>query len=425
VLPDDPRAPANRPRKMTPGQWYRVHGRRREADGWISWPGGDILHQRHGQILVNTWVEPNGLRRVAQPVADDAVRPWLMLVHHVLGCDTMDEAENLELTLDWLAMIAASWIKPGWHVLITGPQGLGKDIIVIPLIRALGDMASEIAGGDVGTPFNPWAQSRFLQVNEMRQTTRASSTPHDQMNTLKLWDNTRDCVWINEKGRPRFEARNVFAMWITSNEAMPLKLDPNDRRFMVFDRLLTPVRKDLIRDYLDWLDDEDPVAGGFQGWELVHAWLVQRWAAMAPYRKQALTGRAPMTQAKADMIDADVDEVEAWMQRGVDAGAPAPEAWPDLVWPLWVHERLVHAVRGGHEGLGPRTHIVGLSQIGQYLAKIGAVRLNDGKPIFVHGRRTRLWAVRNSSLYEGLNTTKLQIVAEKTAPGRYTPDFDA
>ena len=425
VLPIDERSPKSNPRKLAPGQWYRVHPRKREADGYISWPGGRVLHVHHGRTLVNTWVAPEGQRSTDLAITDDQVRPWLILVHHVLGCATMDEAENLELALDWLAMVVGSWAKPGWHILITGPQGLGKDIIMVPLVNALGDMAEEITSRDLGGANNLWARARFLRVNEMKQTTRATSTPHDQMNALKEADNTRQTVWVAGKWVARHEARNVYCMWISSNEAMPLKLDPNDRRFMVFDRLLTPVNKPLIEDYLKWLDQEDPQLDDLKGWELVKAWLVQRWATMTDLRKRVLTGRAPMTLAKADMIEADVNEIEAWGSRGMDAAPPAPEAWPDIVWPLYVHERLIHAVKQGHEGLGPRTHVPSLDAIGRLLAKIGAVKLNGGNPIEIQGRRTRVWAVRNKELYELLNRAELQRIVGKMAPGSRITDFDA
>ena len=425
VLPIDERSPKSNPRKLAPGQWYRVHPRKREADGYISWPGGRVLHVHHGRTLVNTWVAPEGQRSTDLAITDDQVRPWLILVHHVLGCATMDEAENLELALDGLAMVVGSWAKPGWHILITGPQGLGKDIIALPVIRALGDMASEIAGGNLTGGFNPWAQSRFLQVNEMRQTTRATSTPHDQMNALKLWDNSRETVWINEKGVPRFEARNVFCMWITSNEAMPMKLDPNDRRFMVFDRLLTPVDRGLIAGYLAWLDEEDHQLDDLKGWELVQAWLVQRWATMTDLRKRTLMGRAPMTLAKADMIEADVDEIEAWALRGTEATPPAPEAWPNIVWPLYVHERLAHAVSSGTEGLSRRVMVPSVDAIIRLLKKIGAVKLNNGVQVRFGGRRARLWAVRETALFEGLSPNELSKAVETGHARSNTTDFDA
>lgn len=414
------------PRKTTAAKWYRDHPGRRDVDGFVSWPGGGSIVVLHGRIMANTWVAPVTLIPIpVGRVSDQDVSPWLLLVHHVLGADTLEEGEALELALDWMALVVGGWVKPGWHVLITGRQGLGKDVIILPIVRALGEMATEIAGSAITGRFNPWAQARLVQVNEMRQTTRATSTAHDQNNALKLWDNSRETVRIDEKGIPVFEARNVFSMWLTSNEDVPVKLDPNDRRFVVFNRQDTVVRRDLIDRYLDWL--EEPILPGstWTGGQLVHAWLDQRWRELSPVRLKALTGRAFMTAAKREMIDADTDEVEDWMQRGIEASAPAPEAWPDIVWPVWVHERLSHAARQGVEGVGPRTPIPNERRLGQMLKKIGATYLHGGKPVRVNGTLTRLWAVRNAGLYVTAQPEQLAKIAGRGVTRGGTTQFDA
>ena len=430
VLPDDPRSPANKPRKMTPGQWYRVHDRRRAADGWIKWPGGGVLVQWDGQTLVNTWTPVKPWPKPDRPVTDQDIAPWLALVHHVLGRDTLEEGETLETILDWMAMVAGSWVKPGWHPVVTSDtHGLGKDAILLPLAWGLEGMAEEVRSTDFADPHNTWAACRLLHVQEMKQTTRGTTTAHDTMNTLKQWDNTREVVWINPKNRPRMPARNVFAMWITSNEKVPLRLEPTDRRFVIIDRHGVPENKALIKQYIDagdkgWVNEVDP-GTACKGWHLVHAWLIQRWADMPVQCRRVLSGRAPMTQAKADMIEASVDEIEAWMRRGVDAEPPSPGAWPPVVSSMWVHARLVRAIKAGDEGISPRVTIPNLSQVGNLLLRAGATKLNNGTQLRINGERLRHWAVRDGDLYAGLNPTELRKIIEKMGPGRGMQGFDA
>lgn len=421
VLPETPASTPTKPKYYTPAQWYRRHRRRRLAHGFIHWPGGDVLVQREGKTLCNLWQETRP-HSTSAPVSDDQVKPWTDLTHHVLGVETLDAMQDTELVKDWLAMVSSTWVKPGWFPLVIGPQGLGKDAITLPVRRGLGSMATEIAGAEIGGLFNSWAMRRFIAVNELRQTTRGGLTPHDQMNALKLWDNTRETVVINAKFQQPYDARNVFALWITSNERMPVRLEKDDRRFMVFDRHDEPVRHDLIQAYLTWLDEEQD--DGRKGWELVFAWLGQRWDTMDDYRRNALTGHAPGSPAKQALIQASQDEVQAWVQGCIDAEPPAPEAWPDIISSAYVHKRMTQAVRNG-DGLSTRTVVPSVDRIGRLLGDLGCKNLNNGQPVYVLGKLIRLWACRDHALYVPLKPTELSKVVEKMVGGTGLGDFTA
>lgn len=405
VLPVNPKAPKTRPdERMQPSAWYRVHGERRRADGMVHWPGEGPIMALHGRPMINTWRPPEP--KPWKLVGDADVAPWLALVRHVIGDETLEEGENLELVLDWLAMALGSWDKPGWHVVITGPQGLGKDTIVLPVVKALDDMATEIAGSEITNVNNPWLAARFVQVNEMRQTSRHTSTAHDQMNSLKLWDNSRETVWINDKYAKRTEARNVFMLWITSNEERPLRLEPSDRRFLMLDRLKTPVKADLVADYLSFLTPE--------GADMVRLWLLHRWARMPGYRKAILAGRAPMTEAKQEMIDAsNEDELAEW----IDTNTPA---WPDLVTTQQVHQWLANAIKAGTGGFSSNMRLPSVMQLGHKLAAAGWLKCNKGQPLAIGGLRTRVWSVRDHAKHVDLHPHELKqaMEAQPSAAGK-------
>jgi len=420
ILPEAANSTDDKPKYLTPAQWYRRHRNRRMADGFIHWPGDEALMRREGKLLCNLW-QP-GRVRPGETVSDDEVQPWLDLTHHVLGTATLEEFENTGIVLDWMAMVAGSWVKPGWFPLIMGPQGFGKDAITLPLRHGLGSMATEIAGAEIGGSFNYWALKRFVAVNELRQTTKGQLTPHDQANALKLWDNTRETVVINEKFMRPYDARNVFALWVTSNERMPLKLDKDDRRFFVFDRYTQPIRHDLLREYLGWWDKDQ--GAGRKGWELVHSWLLQRWETLADERRKILTGRAIMSDDKQALITASQDEVPAWMLRCIEARSPAPEAWLDIVSSAYVHRRLTTAVRDG-DGLSSRTVVPSVDRVGRMLGDLGCKRLNNGNSIYVQGRLLRLWACRDHDLYLPLDPTQLARTVEKMVGASGLSDFTA
>lgn len=392
------------PPKTTPAKWYRSHPDKRIADDYVSWPGGGVIVERHGRRLVNRWIAPATLTPVVTRIADQDVEPWLSLAHHVLGATTLEEAEALEHALDWMAMIVGSWTKPGWHVLVTSDtEGLGKDVMLVPIVRALGDMATEIAGSSITDQNNPWAQARFVQVNEMKQTTRGTSTANDQMNVIKLWDSTRETVRIKNKYTKEYDARNIYGMWFSSNELVPLRLARHDRRLMVFNRHGAPLNKALVERYVTWMDAE--VMGAFKGWQLAHAWLVQRWVSLPDYRIKVLQGHAPLTSGKTAMIDAAMDENEVWLRRVIDAQPPSPLAVPDVVSAEMLVDKMSLT----------RTHkhnICSVTQMGQLLAKVGAVRLNGGMQVRVSGERVRLWAVRNAVDYEKMSPTSLSMIMQ-------------
>ena len=58
---------------------------------------------------------------------------------------------------------------------------------------------------------------RLVQFSEIRQTTRGTLTPHDQMARLKTaFDPGKEWLPINPKMAPQYEARNVLMGWLTS-----------------------------------------------------------------------------------------------------------------------------------------------------------------------------------------------------------------
>ena len=393
-----------RQKAMAPVTWFLTDRRGRRVEGMISWPWeGPVV--RHGsQRLWNLW------HPVARPfqghVVDEArVRPWLDLFWHVIGQETLDAWVLGETVLDWLAMVLASGVKGGWQVVVIGQQGIGKDMILTPVMRTLGGEQAQVLRGDtMASAFSEWMALRLVQLSETRQTTRGSFTPHDQMARLKwAFDQGKDWMPINPKYAPGYQARNVLMGWLTSNEDVPLRLEPGDRRFLVLDRkdvtrLPAPVYSRLAR----WLEHED-------GIELVAEWLFQRWEQMADARRWVLTGTAPMTDAKAVMIEENEDLVDVWLRGTMESTHPDPNALPDVVTVDFVKDRMLAAQRNGEFGMmRPNVHPV---SIGKRLARVGATQLNRGAQVVVQGRRTRVWAVRNQMLYENLGADDLIKVA--------------
>jgi hypothetical protein len=249
---------------------------------------------------------------------------------------------------------------------------------------------------------------RLVLFSEMRQTTRGTLTPHDQMARLKTaFDPGKEWVPINPKLALQYIARNIVMGWLTSNEEAPLRLEEGDRRFLVLDRrCVVPWSKAAYARLARWLEHEN-------GFALVAEWLFRRWETMSASRQQALIGTAPMTEAKAVMIEENEDPIDAWLRDVVEAECPDPDALPDVVSVECVIQRLLQAQQlGRFNGMRVNTNA---ASVGRRLAKVGAVKLNDGRQVRVKGRQVRVWAVRNVAFYSALNPADIAKICD--APG--------
>ena len=391
-------------RRMTPAQWFLRDARGHRVSSLVMWPGMERFLRYDGQRLCNLW------RPVPRPLAgtrvdDAAVAPWLDLFWHVIGHETLEAFELAGQVLDWMAMVLASGIKGGWQVVVIGRQGIGKDLVLSPVMRALGrDQAQVLRGEIMASGFSEWVAMRLVQMSETRQTTRGSFTPHDQMARLKaVFDPGKEWLTINPKYAPTYQARNVLMGWITSNEDVPLRLEAGDRRFLVLDRThVTPWAGLDYRRLVHWLEHENGLAR-------VAEWLMCRWERMSDARRAALTDVAPMTEAKASMIEENEDPVDVWLRGTIESTYPDPDALPDVVTVGFVKNRILQASHNGEFGvMRPSVNPV---SIGKRLARLGATQLNQGNLVVVQGQRTRVWAVRSIALYEQLGADALAKVA--------------
>jgi len=409
---------------ITPSRWLRQQGR--AVNGFIGWPGMPRIvapdPAEPTRLHINTW-EP--MKRPLSRVADcevntRAIMPWLNVFWHVVGWDTDAERAIGEMLLDWMALILGDQsLKPGWHVIVMGQQGVGKDTIMLPVMIALGpEWSQTLEAQQIGDNFNEWAGKRLVQFTETNSNTRGSLTGHDIMTILKaLFDNTRGWITINPKFMSKYKSRNVVAGWFTSNDREPLRLQPGDRRFLVLDRNETkPLPAPVYAGLHNWLRESagDPAMTGAQR---VAEFLYRRWDNMDDARRKALFGTAPMTVAKQALLGRLTPPVQDWIERSVALAPQDPLSFPDIVTAGYVHSRLYSAIKTGHEGLPGGVTLPGLHQIAVYLKAAGAIPLNDGKQVRVKGSQVVLWAVRNHGAYKLLDAAALAKIFVAAASG--------
>jgi hypothetical protein len=315
--------------------------------------------------------------------------------------------------LDWLALILAEpSVKPGWHVLLTGGQGIGKDFLPSPIERLMPREVSHINSGHLTSPYTGWVRARLILGQELRQTTRGQATGHDQYQRLKeITSDTDPWLTVNGKYEKPGLAKNVCGLWLTSNEAQPMPIELDDRRFLVF---RSPAQPWPVQRYLDlgaWLKAGDP-----SGYELVGEFLYRRWEGMDEARRQAVLTRAPSTEAKTELARSSRSPAAIWLDEAILAEPPDPDALPDVISAEEIVDAMARAVKN-NRGLSPDTWVPGAAQMGSYLREAGCHRVNNGKQVRHKGRVRRFWSLRNHDVYAGMATDQLVVVLDSQAQG--------
>jgi hypothetical protein len=383
---------------MQVDKWFFQQPEHRVIDGLTYWPGQPGVFEHEGSILANRY-RPVSVVDPGRRVATREIGPWLDLVKHVLGAEG---PRAVVWFLDWCAgVVAQPDLKPGWMVVLQGTQGIGKDMVLKPILAGVGPGNSTSIDADtLGSGFTGYAERRLLVVKELRQTSRGASTGHDQYNRLKwLVDATAETLSVNPKyGRP-FEARNVVAVAVTTNELDAVALDPADRRALVYVSKADKWDAGRYLDLLHWLDHQD-------GTRLVTWWLRQWWARIGQNRRKAVGGNAPRTRGREAMIAAAGGPVFAWVRAQIEQDA-TPD-WPDVMTAAAVVANVTRALANPASGLPRHYKAPSQDQAGRWLAQLGGVRLAGGKPVRTKKLgQVRLWGIRDTLRFDTLGQAAL------------------
>jgi hypothetical protein len=312
--------------------------------------------------------------------------------------------------LDWLAgVVAEPGLKPGWMVVVHGLQGIGKDMMMRPVVTAVGeDNVAPIKGWQLTSPFNEYMASRLVLISELKQTTSGTATGHDQYNTIKgAVDNTADTQPINPKYGRQYIARNVCAVFTSTNEDGALAMEPDDRRAMVVMSQAKRMDDAQATGLVAWYE-----AGGAAR---VAEWLEQRWAGLSVARRAALSGIAPWTEGKREMTLAAGGTVSRWIAGEI--AQDVSEDWPDIMTAEQVMANVQRAADSGRLGLSKNTRVPSADVMGRLLAGLGCERLARGEQVRVKRgggvvRKERLWAMRNHAALASLGGAALAKLIE-------------
>ncbi len=197
-----------------PGKPQLIHGLLAADGGWI---------EKEGVAVFNKYRAPvRGLGDVAKAA------PWLRLIGRIYP----DHVDHI------LAFCAHRIQRPAEKInhalVLTGCPGIGKDTLLEPLKRGVGEWNfREISPQDVTGNNNDFMQSVVLRVSETRDL--------GETNRYSFYEATKtmiaappDMVRVNVKYLPQFYVPNVTAVVFTTNyPADGLYLPPDDRRHYV------------------------------------------------------------------------------------------------------------------------------------------------------------------------------------------------
>lgn len=290
--------------KNNPAKLFFQHPARRMPIGLTYIPGEGPLPNVRGEQRVNLWSPPSvdaGAKARAATVTDADAQPWLDHMAYLVP-----DARERNIMLDWMAYIVQHpRDKPNWAVFLGGGQGIGKDMMLLPMIRAVGESNTRtVQPSELQSDYTDWmANKRFIVVEEMRNFETKSV-----MNKLKMYiTRPPENVPVHLKYMPIYETPNVGCYFFMSNFRDALSLEQDDRRYFVYWSPAKPRPApyyDALGRFLEGVGGDDVVA-----W--LHARDVTAFAAQ---------GTAPATAHKTAMIGAAQSDFEAEIADLMESG---------------------------------------------------------------------------------------------------------
>lgn len=306
------------------------------------------------------------------------VRPWLIHLRNLVP-----DRDARKTIKDWMAFtLQHLGNKINWALFIGGAQGIGKDALVAPFLRAVGmHNVAIISPEDLATGWTDWLKdSKLVNVQEFTIFEKKLL-----MNRLKpLLTSPPTKLRINAKFVPQYYIPNLANFIFFSNHRDALHLDADDRRFFVYWSNARPQPDAYYRELYAWIEKHSGV---------VFDYLLTR-----DISSFQATGQAPMTKDKLQIIRDSRSPIEHYLRNQFDTDSAPFDR--DLVIINDLLDKLPKHV--GHASA---------RSVAQVLRKLGAKELS--KQLRLSSGRPRVWAVRRIELYERLSEHELSAAYER------------
>jgi len=218
------------------------------ADG-IGWkPTGrnapdrnDVVFEDSGKRLINTW---RGFD--LSPVPGDVSR-WLKLAEYLLP----DEVER-NVVLDFLAFLVQKPAeKPSFCIVHRGTHRIGKDLLYLPVMRAIGTDGAR--GVSIDNVMSGWGDYiRGLRMAIIEEVDKAQD--HRVANAMKtvLAPTASGKRILNLKGGRVITQVDCTGYVMMSNKRACIAIERNDRRYFVVDSWIEPKEPAYYQDIDRW-----------------------------------------------------------------------------------------------------------------------------------------------------------------------------
>ncbi len=267
------------------------------VEGSTWWPGKPQIIR--DVIMRDSGPEPSlGARlfntyRPPEPLPLDAGHEpptlWFELVEHLFP-----DAENRMVFFDYCAhVVQRPGEKANFGVALIGEQGIGKDALLLPLIKAVGAANSKVVDPDVlFDRFGNCGETLVLIVNEVRPQHQDHRYPLLYEGLKPLTATPPETLRADRKFHDPYYVMNLVRVFLITNHRDVLFMPEDDRRLFILESRAPKNwhcdmgRPDFFERYFAWLRE----GGGNQS---VRWWLMTRdIGAFKPH------GHAPISRAK-------------------------------------------------------------------------------------------------------------------------------
>jgi len=179
--------------------------------------------------------------------------------------------------------------------------GVGKNILLEAVQRILGLNATFIGDEELFGKFNAsWQLDKQLIIGDEVQGGHDKRTTAEKLKLLI----TSPEVWVEQKYGAKFSVPNVANYVFLTNNPDPFYIADQDRRYWVWEVSQSePLSQEFYAKFKAWKNSDEGVAALY--WYLLHE------VDTTDFDPDA---RAPMTQAKREMIELNRSTLERWVR---------------------------------------------------------------------------------------------------------------
>ena len=359
-------------------------GRVQKVDRLDFAPKKGRIFIENGCRYANTWCDSS--QSVGEP--GDSSR-W---IQHFAALGWEEHRDHIE---KWMAFTLRHPDQKINHMLLLGSgEGCGKDFLLYPLIKAMGDNHTVVSGEDLLSGFNDYVLStKYLHINEAELGDRREALAVS--NKLKpLAAAPPDTLRVNQKGIKPIKVRNILNATMTTNSVMPLRLNGPSRRFYAIWSDINPRDRNdnMKQDWLTyWEDRWNWMKAG--GWKAVVHYLIN----VVDLSNFNPNEAPPMTEFLRDIKDASKSAMQQTLEAFIKKEHGAFRC--DVLTAADMGETLRAGVMAPADMMTDSKFFTD-KKVGMLLKEVGCyhqIRCSDA----------RLWIIRNEEKYVHLSSTAL------------------